>query len=72
MDLNQFLEWQRKKKGRSVTIELGEPEDHRYIRVWAYDYNMGIGQVIRNASEIDLEAKKAQEELEELARLQKK
>ena len=64
MDLNQFLEWQRAGKRRTVSIELGRPLDKKHIRVWAYDYDLLTGQSVKSVDEIDLEAEKAKEEAE--------
>ena len=68
MDLNQFLEWQKGRPERVVKIELRGKSSI----VWVYDSTLDTGQCVTSASEIDLEKIKAQKDLEELARLQKK
>lgn len=72
MDLNQFLEWQRTGKNRAVNIELGEPFNKEYIKVWVYSYDLGTGQIVKSVDEIDLEAEKAKKEKAEYERLKKK
>lgn len=72
MDLNQFLEWQRAGKSRTVSIELGNPRNQKHIRVWAYDYDLCTGQHVKSADEIDLEAEKLKYEKAEYERLKRK
>lgn len=72
MDLNQFLEWQRAEKGRTVSIELGHPRNQKHIKVWAYDYDLATGQHVQSVDEIDLEAEKGKEEKAQYERLKKK
>ena len=62
MDLNQFLEWQRARKSRTVTIEIGRRSNSEKILVWAYDYKLQVGQIVQSVDEIDLEGEKAKEE----------
>lgn len=69
MDLNQFIEWQKKKsKSRHVDIKI-TPWG---TKIWAYDEKLQVGQHVKNVNEIDLEAKKADEERAEFERLKKK
>lgn len=62
MDLNQFLEWQRARKSRTVTIEIGRRSNSEKILVWAYDYKLQVGQIVQSVDEIDLEGEKTKEE----------
>jgi len=72
MDLNQFIEWQKQDMNRMVTIEIGVRGNIRKIQVWAYDYKLKVGQIVQSVDEIDLEAKKAEQEKAEYERLRKK
>ncbi len=72
MDLNQFFEWQRAKKERHVSIELGDPIEHKKVSIWCYDYGLQVGQYVKSVDEVDLEKKKEDEERREFERLQRK
>ena len=72
MDLNQFFEWQRAKRGRSVSIELGSPTQHENVNIWCYDYELEVGQHAESVDGVDLEKVKEEQERREFERLQKK
>lgn len=75
IDLNKFAEWQREKpKWRYVKMEInpslyGAEIGHCF---WVYDHELGLGQMVRNADEIDLEGKAAQKERDKYAELKAK
>jgi len=56
IDLNPFQEWVRESGCRTVTIELGDATTSDYVKIWVYDYNMGVGQHVTSVDEIDLDA----------------
>jgi hypothetical protein len=74
-NLNDFAEWQAEQpKTRSVDIKInptrhGEEEP---LKVWAYDYDLREGQQVTTAAEIDLEGKKREADLRQLAELKAK
>lgn len=72
MDLNQFLEWQKEGKDRTVTIEIGSRSNSEKIHVHAYDYKLQVGQAVKSVDEIDLEAEKTKREKAEYERLRRK
>lgn len=55
IDLNEFLEWQREKKGRHVSIKMGDVEDMNRLDIWVYDYEIMAGQIVSSANQIDIE-----------------
>lgn len=67
-DLNQFAEWQKENKSRSVEIKINARE----TRIWAYDSSMEVGQFVQSVGEIDLAARKEQKERAEFERLRAK
>ena len=42
--IDDLREWVKQGDGRrSVSIEIGEPSDKEYFRIWFYDYDLGRG-----------------------------
>lgn len=72
MDLNQFLEWQKEKKGRSVNISIGKRSGTDDVVIWVYDYELQTGQYVTDVVNIELENKKEKYDRELLARLTEK
>lgn len=76
MDLNQYLDWQAAKPGRSVKIDIQSkiyPHDkENEVKVWVYSTKLGEGQFVQSVDEIDLAAKARERELAKLAELQAK
>ena len=74
-NLNEFAAWQAEQpKSRSIDIKInptrhGEEEP---LKVWAYDYDLREGQQVTTAAEIDLEGKKREADLRQLAELKAK
>ena len=55
IDFDSFIKWQRAKPDRHVKIELGDPCNKKYLRIWVYDYKIMVGQNVKSVEEIDLE-----------------
>jgi len=72
VDLNQFYEWQKQDRYRSVSIEIGNPNDNTHFRVWVYDFRLGVGQSVNSVEEIDLESKLKEREYERYLSLKQK
>lgn len=72
MDLNQFVDWVKEKPRRQVTIELNPVNQEEFFNIWVYDYDLMQGQRVESVSEIDLEARKAEQEMAEYERLKAK
>ena len=72
MDLNQFLEWAREDENRYVSIKIGELTGTEEVKIWVYDYQKGVGQLVKSVDEIDLDAEKERVELEHYKRLKEK
>ena len=60
-DLNSFKKWAQAQPGRSVSIELGNPLDEQYIKIWVYDFKLNTGQFVSCVEEIDLENRRRAE-----------
>jgi len=72
-DLNKFVEWQKEApKRRAVTIKIGEFGIPDHLKIWVYDYVLGVGQMVSDASEIDLVAKKEKDEQKKYQELKAK
>ena len=70
--LEDFRQWVLEGKGRrSVTIEIGQPYNEDYFRIFVYDYDLGVGQHVTCIEEIDLEAKLRKSLEYEIQRLEK-
>jgi len=69
VDLNQFYEWQKQDRYRSVSIEIGNPNDNTHFRVWVYDFR---GGGVNSVEEIDLESKLKEREYERYLSLKQK
>jgi len=68
IDLNQFAEWQAEDPHRSVEIKIaGEG-----TKVWVWDRSIMKGQFVKSVAEINLAAKKEQDERAEFERLRAK
>lgn len=72
IDLNQFMQWQKEGKRRSVSIELGEPMNRDSMSIWVYDYDLSVGQHVTSVDEIDLERIKEEEDFAQYFKLKKK
>ena len=72
-EYDKMLQWVRDGCGnRTISIEIGRAGDDSYLRTWAYDFNLNIGQHFDNIDEVDLEKAKESEEQKEYLRLKKK
>jgi len=69
LDLNQFYAWQSEKPSRTVKIEI---EDKGEVKVWVYDYALGVGQFVASVGEIDLEGKAEEKEIKKYLELRAK
>lgn len=71
-DLNQFIDWVKNGEARrSATIEIGDPTNKEHLRIWAYDYDLGVGQSVQSVDEIDLISVAIERQREEVDRLRK-
>lgn len=72
-DLNAFVDWVNGSPTRLVTIEInGGYIGRQGVRIWAYDYALGVGQHVTDVREIDLETVKERQERDEYERLRRK
>lgn len=71
--IESFKKWVNENPGRRhVRINIGDCGDSNHFRVWAYDYDLGIGQDVKNADEINLECTVEERERSEYERLKEK
>lgn len=70
--LERLQEWQQGKPRRSVKIEIGEPRDSNYMRVWAFDYDLMEGESVVWPNIPDIEYLAERKELAKLKELQVK
>jgi hypothetical protein len=71
--LDKLRQWVKEGEGRrSVTINIGEPRESDYLRIFVYDYSLMCGQAVQSVEEINLEAEKEKEDKEEFERLKAK
>lgn len=63
-DLASLKEWVKNGQGtRTVEIKIGNFNDFSFIHIWAYDYTLQEGQIIKSADEINLEKIKQEDEM---------
>ncbi len=69
-----LMAWQAEKESRSVEVKVEGPRygGERIVNVWVYDFDLGTGQHVTCAEEIDLEATKDERERREYERLKAK
>ena len=72
-DLNAFVGWVQERPSRCVSIEInGGYVGQAGVKIWAYDYALGVGQHVTDVREIDLETVKERQERDEYERLRRK
>ncbi len=70
VNLNDFLTWQQEAPDRRrVTIEMGSLSHKEQVKIWCYDWELKTGQHVSTVDEIDLEAKRKEEDQKEYMRL---
>ncbi len=71
LNLNDFLTWQQEAPDkRKVSIEIGNLSKYEeQIKIWVYDWELKTGQHVSTVDEIDLEAKRKEEDQKEYMRL---
>jgi len=58
IDLNKFVEWQKEKPNRAVSIDIDNKHNDLYpdgIKIWVWDYDLMVGQHVTTTKDIDLE-----------------
>ena len=58
-DLNKFVEWSKENPGCKIEIEIGGHEEKnagRIKKIWVYSREMGVGQFVSSAAEINLKS----------------
>jgi hypothetical protein len=72
-EYDKMLQWVRDGCGnRTISIEIGRTGDGSFLRKWAYDFNLKVGQHFNNIDDVDLEKIKEVEEQKEYIRLKRK
>ena len=72
-EYDKMLQWVRDGCGnRTISIEIGRMGDDSFLRKWAYDFNLKVGQHFDNIDEVDLEKVKEIEDRREYIRLKHK
>ena len=72
-EYDKMLQWVRDGCGnRTISIEIGRIGDDSFLRKWAYDFNLKVGQHFDSIDEVDLEKIKEVEEQIEYIRLKQK
>ncbi len=72
-EYDKMLQWVRDGCGnRTISIEIGRTGDGSFLRKWAYDFNLKVGQYFDSIDEVDLEKIKEVEEQKEYIRLKRK
>lgn len=69
---DDLRQWVRGKRGRNVSIELGQPTNNNYESIWVYDYELGAGQHITIPGEITFYDKYEENIKEKIEELQSK
>ena len=69
IDVNGFITWQKQGR-RSVDIKIGNSVDNE-IKIWCWDYDLGVGQHVNTPEEIDLISVKKRELQAKIAELEK-
>lgn len=72
-EYDKMLQWVSDGGGkRYIKIEMGKPDYATYVSKWAYDYELGVGQIFDSVDDINLEREKEKEEYEKYIKLKKK
>lgn len=72
-EYDKMLKWVKEGSGnRTISIEIGRIGDDSFLRKWAYDFNLKVGQHFNNIDDVDLEKIKELEEQKEYIRLKQK
>lgn len=69
IDLEGFIKWQQ-AGNRSVDIRIGNSVNNE-IKIWCWDYDLGVGQHVNTPEEIDLISVKKRELQAKIAELEK-
>lgn len=69
-DLSKLIDWVKAGDGkRTITIHIGDYDNKNLLNIYAFDFNLGEGQTVNSADEIDIEGKKEAREKAEFERL---
>lgn len=60
VDIQAFRNWQL-EGNRTVKIEMGSINEKETFRVWVYDYDLSIGQLVKTVEDINLEERRKQQ-----------
>ena len=72
-EYDKMLQWVKEGGGnRTISIEIGRIGDDSFLRKWAYDFNLMVGQHFNSIDEVDLEKVKEIEDTREYIRLKHK
>lgn len=72
-EYDKMLKWVKEGGGnRTISIEIGRIGDDSFLRKWAYDFNLKVGQYFDSIDEVDLEKVKEIEDTREYIRLKHK
>lgn len=72
-EYDKMFQWVKEGGGnRTISIEIGKIGDDLFLRKWAYDFNLKVGQHFDSIDEVDLEKVKETKEQLEYMRLKQK
>jgi len=72
-EYDKMFQWVKEGGGnRTISIEIGRIGDDSFLRKWAYDFDLGVGQYFDSIDDVDLEKVKETEEQLEYMRLKQK
>jgi len=72
-EYDKMLEWVKEGGGnRTISIEIGRIGDDSFLRKWAYDFSLNVGQHFNSIDDVDLEKVKEVKEQKEYIRLKQK
>ena len=72
-EYDKMLQWVKNGGGRrAISIEIGRSDDCTYIRKWAYDFDLKVGQLFDSIDEVNLEKEKEKKDRLEYLRLKQK
>jgi len=72
-EYDKMFQWVKEGGGnRTISIEIGRIGDDSFLRKWAYDFNLKVGQHFDSIDEFDLEKIKEVKEQKEYIRLKHK